>query len=101
MDKLKHRKIQYVEGDCGAAMLANQPQFRRMTELDPITQYYEVELAKKKISLDLPIQIGYFILQNAKLRMLEFYYDCLDHYVDRDCFEMVQMDTGECLRSFI
>ena len=32
--------------------------------------------------------------QLAKLRMLEFYYDFLDRYVDRRDFELIQMDTG-------
>ena len=31
--------------------------------------------------------------QLAKLRMLEFYYDFLDRYVDRRDFELIQMDT--------
>ena len=33
------------------------------------------------------------MLQYAKLRMLQFYYDCLDRYLDRSDFEMSQMDT--------
>ena len=50
-------------------------------------------MAKRKIRLDLPIQLGYFILQYAKLRMLEFYYDFMDCYVDRSDFEYCEMDT--------
>ena len=37
--------------------------------------------------------MGYFILQYAKLRMLEFYYDFMDQYVDRSNFEYCEMDT--------
>ena len=29
----------------------------------------------------------------AKLRILQFYYDCLDRYLDRRDFELMQMDT--------
>ena len=29
----------------------------------------------------------------AKLRMLQFYYDCLDHFIDRRDFKLIQMDT--------
>lgn len=58
MNKLKHKTVKYVEGDREAALSANEPQFRNMTELDSSIHYYEVELAKKKINLDLPIQIG-------------------------------------------
>ncbi len=31
--------------------------------------------------------------QLAKLRMLEFYYDFLDKFLDRREFELIQMDT--------
>ena len=48
---------------------------------------------KKKVRLDLPIQIGVAVYSLAKLRMLEFYYDCLDKYIKREDFEMVEMDT--------
>lgn len=49
-----------------------------------------MEMAKRVIKLDLPIQLGYYILQNAKLRMLEFYYDFMDVYVDRVDFEILR-----------
>ena len=66
-------------------------------------------MAKRKIKLDLPIQLGYFILQYAKLRMLEFYYDFMDVYVNRSDFEYCEMDTdsaymaisGSCLDEVI
>jgi hypothetical protein len=29
----------------------------------------------------------------AKLRMLQFYYDCIDKYVDRSDYQILQMDT--------
>ena len=54
---------------------------------------YEVETFKTRISVDTPIQIGFFILQYAKLRMLEFYYDCLNHYLIKNSFELTQTDT--------
>jgi hypothetical protein len=34
--------------------------------------------------MDTPIQIGCAVYQLAKLRMLQFYYDCLDKYVERE-----------------
>lgn len=45
------------------------------------------------MNLNLPIQIGYFILQYAKLHMLQFYYDFMDRYVNRADFEYCEMDT--------
>ena len=48
---------------------------------------------KAKICFDLPIQLGYHILQLAKLRMLQFRYDCLENYCDMKDFEYLKMDT--------
>ena len=56
-------------------------------------EYFEVEKAKGKLDINLTIQKGYFILQYAKLRMLQFYYDYLDVYVDRVDFAYCEMDT--------
>ena len=48
---------------------------------------------KNQIKMDNPIQIGFFILQYAKLRMLEFYYDCLEKYLKTNSFELTETDT--------
>ena len=62
--------------------------------LDNITEsVYEVEMYKNQIKMDNPIQIGFFILQYAKLRMLEFYYDCLHKFLKPNSFELTETDT--------
>ena len=43
--------------------------------------------------MDVPVIIGFSILQLAKLRMLEFYYDFMDKFVSRANFQYVEMDT--------
>ena len=43
--------------------------------------------------MDNHIQIGCDVYQLAKLRMLQFYYDCIDKYVDRSDFQYIEMDT--------
>ena len=43
--------------------------------------------------MDIPIQLAFAILQSAKLKLLEFYYDCLDYYIDRKDFEITHADT--------
>ena len=48
---------------------------------------------KSHQKLNLPIQIGFAILQYAKLKMLEWYYDFLLEYVDKSDFEYIEMDT--------
>lgn len=62
-----------------------------VTELQD--EVYEVEKAKKMIIFYLPIQTGYFILQYAKLRMLQFYYDFMDSHVSRKYFQYCEMES--------
>ena len=62
-----------------------------MQSLD--NELYEVQLSKKTIVEDLPVQIGFFILQTAKLRMLEFHFDFLHNYFDISKIRLIQMDT--------
>ena len=39
------------------------------------------------------MQIGFFVYQYAKLRMLQFYFDFMDKYLDRSNFKYCEMDT--------
>ena len=41
----------------------------------------------------MPLQIRFFVYQEAKLCMLEFYYNLIDVYVNRSNFQYVEMDT--------
>ena len=91
MDQERFQDTVYVKGDGPAMMEVNLPQFKKMTPLDK--EYYEIEKAKTTLRLNLPVQIGYYILQLAKLHMLQFYYDFMDEYVDRSMFEYCEMDT--------
>ena len=62
--------------------------------LDDINdQLYEVELAKAEIERREPIIVGFFILQYAKLRMLELYYNFFEILCDVNKFEELEMDT--------
>ena len=69
----------------------NDPRYRLSSEI--AEGLYEVQMAHKKVTHDIPKQLGFLVLQYAKLRMLEFYYDCLDYYMNRDDYELCQMDT--------
>ena len=69
----------------------NDPRFRLSSEI--AGGLYEVQMAHKQIVHDVPKQVGFFVLMYAKLRMLEFYYDCLDYYLNREDYELAQMDT--------
>ncbi|KAJ8040703.1 hypothetical protein HOLleu_15076 [Holothuria leucospilota] len=89
-NKEGHRNIHIVPED-KASRLINETTFRDLNEMS--NGCYEVESAKPSIAMDLPIQIGFFVYQYAKLRMLEFYYDFLDKFFDRQYWEYVEMDT--------
>ena len=87
----KHTDIQYVQDEKAVQKLVNDPRFRQLTELtDSLT---EIEVAKKKINWNLPSAIGFFVYQYAKLRMLDFHYKVIDHFVSRSDYQLVEMDT--------
>ena len=48
---------------------------------------------KRTVQIKRPYQCGIAVYQLAKLRMLEFYYDFLDKYIDRSDFDLCYMDT--------
>ena len=95
-NKEKHHDILYAnDRQVGEYIMNNH--FFGLTELPD--GYYEVEQTKSKIVLNLPIHIGVFILNYARLRMLEFYYDFMDHYISHDDFEYVEMNTNSAYLS--
>jgi hypothetical protein len=61
---------------------------------------YEVISAKREIKMDLALQMGVAVYHLAKLRMLEFYYDFIDIYIDRQDFELTEMDTDSSYFAF-
>ena len=91
MNKEKHVKIKYVKDHFSASMLVNDPRFKKITEL--ADSCFEVESFKRVICMNVPTQIGYFILQYAKLKMLEFHYDCFSKIIPHSCFELMETDT--------
>ena len=54
---------------------------------------FGVEFSRSNISIDLPLQIGFSILNYAKLSILSFYYDFLLKYLNRNDFEFLECDT--------
>ena len=89
-NKERHTDVIYCQEHQVSRYLVD-PSFRRCNQLSAKT--FEVEMSKKTIRLDLPMQIGCFVYQYAKLRMLEFYYDFMDVFVDRSDFQYCAMDT--------
>ena len=62
-------------------------------DLEAIGDVYKIECRKPKVKINRPFQVGIVVYQLAKLRMLEFYYDFLDYFLDRRDFELIQIDT--------
>ena len=97
MNKLKQTKVSYINKD-KAYVKINDPFFRDITKVDDIM--YEFEMNKKSHKLNNPIHVSIAIYQLAKLKMLEFYYDCVDKYIDRSDFQYLSMDTDSAYIAF-
>ena len=69
-------------------------------DLEEIGGAYKIALRKDKLTIDRPFQVGIVIYQLATLRMLQFYYEFLDFYFDRQDFELIQMDTDSMYFAF-
>ena len=93
MNKTKDREVKYVQGGNKTCLKGNDPRFQKLECLGIEEQNFEVEMIERKIKLDLPIKLGYFVLQYAKLLMLEFYFDFMHVYVDRTNFEYCEIYT--------
>ena len=89
-NKERHTKVLYCQEHQVSRHLVDSS-FRRCNQLDEKT--FELEMSKKTIRLDLPMQIGCFVYQYSKFRMLQFYYDFVDVFVDRRDFQYCAMDT--------
>ena len=64
--------------------------FKRLDHFND--QLNEVKMAKAEIEHREPIIVGFFILQYAKLRMLELYYNFFEGFCDVNKFEELEMD---------
>ena len=86
----KHADISFVTDD-EMKKCVGKALFKKSTCLS--NDFHELEMHKKVLKHNLPLHIGYFVYQYAKLKMLQFYYDCIDKYIDRSDFELCEMDT--------
>jgi len=82
-NQLKHVEVKYCT-DAETSRKVNSHLFRKLENITEDT--YEVQSCKNSIKLNLPIQVGFFVYQYAKLRLLQLYYDFLDKYLERADF---------------
>ena len=91
LNKEKHRTVEYSDSERSLRLKINEPRFCHFTELDD--KFYEVEMLKTSSTLNLPNYLGFFVLNYAKLHMLQFVYDVLYRYIPREKFELLETDT--------
>ena len=90
MDRSRHTVTKYLNDEKTHSAINN----KLFKGLNFITdQLYEVELVKSDIEHREPIIVGFFILQYAKLRMLELYYNFFKKFCDTEKYEELEMDT--------
>ncbi|XP_070178816.1 uncharacterized protein, partial [Littorina saxatilis] len=86
----KHTDVSFTDKK-RAQKLINDSLFRKLT---PLTEkVFEVEMTKSTLNWNLPLQIGFFVYQYAKLRMLQFHFDLVDKFLSRDDYQLCEMDT--------
>ena len=90
MDRSRHTITKYLN-DEKTHKAINESLFKRLKTVEKYL--YELELLKSTIEHREPIIVGFFILQYAKPRMLELYYNFFDKFCDVNKFEELEMDT--------
>ena len=75
------------------SVLRKEPRSVWFQDFEETGDVYEIETRKREMDIDRPFQVGKAVHQMAKLRILQLYYDCLEMFLDRRDFELVQMDT--------
>ena len=90
MDRSRHTVTKYLSDEKTHAAIKSKL-FKKLDHVN--NSLYEVELAKAHIEHKESIIVGFFILQYAKLRMLELYYNFFSKFCDVNKFEELEMDT--------
>ncbi|KAL4111622.1 hypothetical protein PRIC1_003300 [Phytophthora ramorum] len=97
MDMTKHKEIKYESDD---EKIKSRIEHFTFHGLDELNDAAEITMKKRRIKNKNPIHLSIAIYQLAKLRMLQFYYDCIDTYFDRSDFQYQEMDTDSAYIAF-
>ena len=88
IDRSRHTVSKYfIDKKTHAAI--NSKLFKKLDLVN--TSLYEVELAKAQIEHKEPIIVGFFILEYAKLRMLELYHNFFTRFCDVNQFKELEI----------
>ena len=67
----RHRDVNYCT-EKAASLMVNDRRFRQLDVV--VDDAYKIEMNKKTVTYTLPVHVGLFVLQYAKMRILKFYY---------------------------
>ena len=87
----RHREVNYCT-EKAISLMFNDRRFRQLDIV--IDDAYEIEMSKKTVRYAMPVHVGFFVMQYAKMRMLQFYYDFINRYMERPLFQYCEMDTA-------
>ena len=90
MDRSQHTIKKYLI-DKKTHATVNSKLFKKLDHVN--NSLYNVELAESQIEHKEPIIVGFFILQYAKLRTLELYYNFFTKFCEVNKVEELEMDT--------
>ena len=90
MDRSRHTVTKYLTDEKTNAAI-NIKLFKKLDHVN--NSLYQVELAKAQTEHKEPIIVGFFILQYAKMQMLELCYKFFTKFCDVNKFEELEMDT--------
>ena len=97
MEQSQHTVGKYLIDDKTHAAI-NSKLFKKLDHVN--NSLYEVELAKAQIEHKEPIIVCFFILQYAKLRMLELYYNFFTKFCNVNKLEELEMHTDSLYLAF-
>ena len=90
MDRSRHIVTKYHSDEKTHAVI-NSKLFKKLDHVN--NSLYEVELSRAQIEHKELVIVGFFILQYAKLRILELYYNFFTRFCDVNKFEELEMNT--------
>ena len=90
-DLMKHQRKMFMTNEDLVDKAFRSPFFEDLKEINGT---FEIKESNRRVNIMRPYQCGIVVYQPTKLRILEFYYDFLDKYLDRRDFELIQMDTN-------
>ena len=90
MDRSQHTVTKNLSDEKTQGTIKNKT-FKRLGYIND--QLYEVEFVRSVVENTEPIIVGFFVLQNAKMRILELHYSILDNNCDVTKYEELEMDT--------